>query len=147
MRRALALAASVRTRTSPNPWVGAVVVTARRRSAFEGATAPPGGPHAEVVALAAAGDAGPRCDALHDPRALRPPRPHPAVHRRRSSPPGWPGWWWACSTPTPRSRAEASTRFASSGIDVDVGVARRRGRRAAGPLPEAPPHRDGPGSC
>jgi len=55
MRRALALAASVRARTSPNPWVGAVVVTPEGDE-FEGATAPPGGPHAEVVALTAAGD-------------------------------------------------------------------------------------------
>src|SRR5580704_14869422 len=54
MRRALGLAASVRTRTSPNPWVGAVVVTPEGDS-FEGATAPPGGPHAEVVALESAG--------------------------------------------------------------------------------------------
>src|ERR1700722_9074954 len=54
MRRALALAASVRTATSPNPWVGAVVVTPEGDS-FEGATAPPGGPHAEVVALESAG--------------------------------------------------------------------------------------------
>ncbi len=55
MRRALALAASVRTRTSPNPWVGAVVVTSGGER-FEGATAPPGGHHAEVVALESAGD-------------------------------------------------------------------------------------------
>jgi diaminohydroxyphosphoribosylaminopyrimidine deaminase/5-amino-6-(5-phosphoribosylamino)uracil reductase len=56
MRRALELAASVRGTTSPNPWVGAVVRTADGRT-FEGATQPPGGPHAEVVALAEAGDA------------------------------------------------------------------------------------------
>jgi len=55
MRRALALAASVRMRTSPNPWVGAVVVTPEGER-FEGATAPPGGPHAEVVALESAGE-------------------------------------------------------------------------------------------
>ena len=54
MHRALALAASVRSRTSPNPWVGAVVVTPQG-AWFEGATAPPSGPHAEVVALDAAG--------------------------------------------------------------------------------------------
>jgi diaminohydroxyphosphoribosylaminopyrimidine deaminase/5-amino-6-(5-phosphoribosylamino)uracil reductase len=53
MRRALALAASVRTRTAPNPWVGCVVIAAG--AVYEGATQPPGGPHAEVVALAAAG--------------------------------------------------------------------------------------------
>jgi len=54
MRRALTLAASVRTRTAPNPWVGSVV--AADGHFYEGATEPPGGPHAEVVALAAAGD-------------------------------------------------------------------------------------------
>ena len=56
MDRALALAAAVRTRTSPNPWVGCVVVDAAGRW-HEGATEPPGGPHAEAVALAAAGEA------------------------------------------------------------------------------------------
>ncbi|MBW8827431.1 MAG: bifunctional diaminohydroxyphosphoribosylaminopyrimidine deaminase/5-amino-6-(5-phosphoribosylamino)uracil reductase RibD [Acidobacteria bacterium] len=56
MRRAMALAASVRGATSPNPWVGAVLETVDGRI-FEGATAPPGGAHAEVAALAAAGDA------------------------------------------------------------------------------------------
>lgn len=57
MVRAVAAAESVRTATSPNPWVGAVLVTAT--GVYEGATAPPGGPHAEVTALGrckAAGD-------------------------------------------------------------------------------------------
>jgi diaminohydroxyphosphoribosylaminopyrimidine deaminase / 5-amino-6-(5-phosphoribosylamino)uracil reductase len=53
MDRALELAASVRLTTSPNPWVGAVVLP----GGFEGATRPPGGDHAEVVALRAAGPA------------------------------------------------------------------------------------------
>lgn len=59
MGRAVAAAEGVRGRTSPNPWVGAVVVPAAPVEADEcyvGATAPPGGPHAEVAALAAAGD-------------------------------------------------------------------------------------------
>jgi diaminohydroxyphosphoribosylaminopyrimidine deaminase/5-amino-6-(5-phosphoribosylamino)uracil reductase len=58
MRRAIALAAEVRTSTAPNPWVGAVVVPpGAATETYEGATAPPGGPHAEVTALAAAGAA------------------------------------------------------------------------------------------
>jgi len=58
MRRAIALAAGVRARTAPNPWVGAVVVPpGDATETYEGATAPPGGPHAEVTALAAAGAA------------------------------------------------------------------------------------------
>jgi diaminohydroxyphosphoribosylaminopyrimidine deaminase/5-amino-6-(5-phosphoribosylamino)uracil reductase len=61
MRRAMAVAATVRRSTAPNPWVGCVVVPAAPAgdgaTFFEGATAPPGGPHAEVTALAGAGDA------------------------------------------------------------------------------------------
>ena len=56
MDRALGLATSVRGSTSPNPWVGCVLETPDGR-VFEGATAPPGGPHAEAAALALAGDA------------------------------------------------------------------------------------------
>lgn len=57
MRRAIELAAGVRATTSPNPWVGCVIVTADGRT-FEGATHPPGGAHAEAAALAAAREAG-----------------------------------------------------------------------------------------
>lgn len=56
MRQAIANAATVRTATSPNPWVGAVAVTTGGEQ-FHGATSPPGGPHAEIVALDAAGRA------------------------------------------------------------------------------------------
>ena len=54
MRRALALAEEGLGRTSPNPSVGCVIV---RDGVVvgEGRTAPPGGPHAEVVALRQAG--------------------------------------------------------------------------------------------
>lgn len=55
MHRAMALAETVRGRTSPNPPVGAVILRPDGTLAGEGATAPPGGPHAEVLALAAAG--------------------------------------------------------------------------------------------
>ena len=57
MHRALALAETVRGRTSPNPAVGAVVLDAAGTLVGEGATAPPGGPHAEIAALERAGDA------------------------------------------------------------------------------------------
>jgi diaminohydroxyphosphoribosylaminopyrimidine deaminase/5-amino-6-(5-phosphoribosylamino)uracil reductase len=42
-------------RTSPNPPVGAVALAADGRVLGEGATSPPGGPHAERIALDAAG--------------------------------------------------------------------------------------------
>lgn len=56
MRRALALGAGARAVSPPNPWVGCVIVAADGR-AFEGSTQAVGGPHAEAVALAAAGPA------------------------------------------------------------------------------------------
>jgi diaminohydroxyphosphoribosylaminopyrimidine deaminase/5-amino-6-(5-phosphoribosylamino)uracil reductase len=55
MRRAVELAASVRTQTSPNPWVGCVIVSGA--STFEGAHPGPGQAHAEAAALAVAGEA------------------------------------------------------------------------------------------
>src|SRR4051794_842244 len=56
MAQAVDAAAAVRGSTSPNPWVGCVIEAADG-SVFVGATEPPGGRHAEVVALDAAGDA------------------------------------------------------------------------------------------
>lgn len=58
MRAAIDHAASVRVWTAPNPWVGAIILD-ECGEVSRGATAPPGGPHAEVVALAAADPA--RC--------------------------------------------------------------------------------------
>jgi diaminohydroxyphosphoribosylaminopyrimidine deaminase / 5-amino-6-(5-phosphoribosylamino)uracil reductase len=55
MSKALAAAGAVRASTSPNPWVGCVVVPAGDEPPTEGATRPPGGPHAEIVALERAG--------------------------------------------------------------------------------------------
>jgi diaminohydroxyphosphoribosylaminopyrimidine deaminase/5-amino-6-(5-phosphoribosylamino)uracil reductase len=57
MARAVEAAGTVHGRTAPNPWVGAVVVpaTSGPGTGFTGATAPPGGPHAEITALGRAG--------------------------------------------------------------------------------------------
>ena len=56
MARARELADGVLGTTSPNPAVGAVVLAADGTPVGEGATAPPGGPHAEVRALEQAGE-------------------------------------------------------------------------------------------
>src|SRR5689334_18333765 len=56
MRRALAASATVHGTTSPNPPVGAAVLDRSGTVVGMGATAPPGGPHAEVTALRAAGE-------------------------------------------------------------------------------------------
>ena len=56
MREAVLVAASARLTCRPNPWVGAVLVSADGRR-FSGFTQPVGQSHAEVQALRAAGDA------------------------------------------------------------------------------------------
>jgi diaminohydroxyphosphoribosylaminopyrimidine deaminase/5-amino-6-(5-phosphoribosylamino)uracil reductase len=56
MARARELGESVLGATSPNPAVGAVILDAAGTPVGEGATAAPGGPHAEVTALAQAGE-------------------------------------------------------------------------------------------
>ena len=53
MDAAIDAAATARCRTSPNPWVGSVVMV-DGRIVGTGATRPPGGPHAERVAMEAA---------------------------------------------------------------------------------------------
>lgn len=53
---ALDASEAVRGTTSPNPPVGAVILDAHGSVVGVGATAPAGGPHAEVRALASAGD-------------------------------------------------------------------------------------------
>lgn len=56
MDRAIEAARSVRSLTSPNPWVGCVI-EAPNGTTYAGATEAPGGRHAEVVALDLAGPA------------------------------------------------------------------------------------------
>lgn len=57
MTLAIEQAATARTRTSPNPWVGAVVLDRDGDVVGTGATQPPGGAHAEIEALTEAGEA------------------------------------------------------------------------------------------
>ena len=55
MAHAAAVGMTARGVSRPNPWVGAVVVDARGTVLASGATEAPGGRHAEIVALDAAG--------------------------------------------------------------------------------------------
>jgi diaminohydroxyphosphoribosylaminopyrimidine deaminase/5-amino-6-(5-phosphoribosylamino)uracil reductase len=130
MRRAMALAAEVRSSTAPNPWVGVVVVPSgaaeaggdRRRQTYEGATAPPGGPHAEVTALAAAGAAA-RGATLYATL-------EPCAHHGRTPPctddiveAGVARVVIGLEDPDPRVSGRGIAALRVAGIDVTVGVA------------------------
>ena len=109
MRRALELAASVRASTSPNPWVGCVI----DGGGLEGATEPPGGRHAEIVALDAAGDRARGATMAWVQGGVRPWKAHgsrvhtsvapcalsPAAASATASAWGPPGGWVAPSNP------------------------------------------------
>ncbi len=127
MRRAMALAAEVRQSTAPNPWVGAVVVPAERfggrpAASYEGATAPPGGPHAEVTALAAA-DAAARGATLYVTL-------EPCAHQGRTPPctdaiieAGLARVVIGVEDPDPQVAGRGVAALKAAGIDVTVGIA------------------------
>ncbi len=79
MERALFLAERGRGRTSPNPMVGAVIVSTAGVVVGQGFHERAGEPHAEVRALNLAGDARPRRHAVLHARTVLSRRPHRAV--------------------------------------------------------------------
>jgi len=130
MGRALTEAEPARGRTAPNPWVGAVVVpsgAALGGEWFPGATAPPGGPHAEVSALAAAGrrsESGTLYVTLE-----------PCAHHGRTPPctdaiiaAGIRRVVVAIEDPDPHVAGRGIAGLRDAGIDVEVGI----GAEAAG---------------
>ena len=124
-------------------WGGGRAPTGRRRPSdgFEGATAPPGGPHAEVAALAAGRATGPGARRSTRPSSRAPTTAAPRRAPTPSWPPGSPGWWSGSTIPTPRSRPGGRPRCAAAGIEVDVGVAAEEVAEQLGALREAPPDR------
>ncbi len=120
MGRAIANAARVRHITSPNPWVGAVVASTGG-SMYDGATRPPGGPHAERVALAAAGDAA-RGATVYTTL-------EPCSHTGRTGPcadalieAGVARVVVGVSDPDPQVAGAGTARLRDAGIEVETGV-------------------------
>ncbi|HEX2803482.1 MAG TPA: bifunctional diaminohydroxyphosphoribosylaminopyrimidine deaminase/5-amino-6-(5-phosphoribosylamino)uracil reductase RibD [Sphingomicrobium sp.] len=124
MAEAVALGDSALGTTAPNPNVGCLIVSAAGVVVGSGATAPGGRPHAEAVALAAAGrkargstvyvtlepcahdsERGPACSDL-----LVAARPARVVVALRD--------------PDPRTRGKGLKRLRDSGIEVKVGIGR-----------------------
>jgi len=127
MARAIALAEQGRGSTEPNPMVGAVLV---RDGAIvaEGFTQPYGGPHAEVVALRAAGA---RAEGATMYVTLEPcahygktPPCAPAVAEA-----GIERVVIAVRDPTPKTQGKGLAELEGRGVDVAVGLCRREAVR------------------
>ena len=126
MARAIELASSVRVSAHPNPWVGAVI----EPGGFEGATEPPGGRHAEIVALDNAGDlaAGATAYVTLEPctpfEGKRTPSCAQALVDR-----GVTRVVVAMEDPDERVRGRGIDLLTDAGVDVEVGVLEEDARR------------------
>jgi diaminohydroxyphosphoribosylaminopyrimidine deaminase/5-amino-6-(5-phosphoribosylamino)uracil reductase len=120
MDRALRLAERGIGRTSPNPMVGAVLVK-DGRVVGEGAHLAAGGPHAEAVALQAAGEAarGATCYVSLEPCAHVGRTPPCADALVRA---GIVRVVAACRDPNPKVDGRGLARLESAGIGVTLGV-------------------------
>ena len=118
LERALELVDGARGRGYPNPTVGAVVVAADGTVAGEGVTEPAGGPHAEIVAIGAAGAAA-RGATLYVTM-------EPCAHHGRTPPcvdaivaAGIARVVAGCSDPSPEAGGGAAA-LRRAGVDVEV---------------------------
>jgi diaminohydroxyphosphoribosylaminopyrimidine deaminase/5-amino-6-(5-phosphoribosylamino)uracil reductase len=132
MRRALELARSAEGLVSPRPPVGAVVVR-DGRVVGEGATQPTPGPHAETVALDAAGAAA-RGATLYV--TLEPCSHHSATAPCADSvvAAGVTRVVAACRDPYPLVRGRGFRRLRGAGIDVHTGVLGEQARELVEPF-------------
>jgi diaminohydroxyphosphoribosylaminopyrimidine deaminase/5-amino-6-(5-phosphoribosylamino)uracil reductase len=127
MQRALALASQALGRVSPNPAVGAVLVR-DGQVVGEGFTRPPGGPHAEVVALEQAGEAA-RGSTLYV-------NLEPCCHQGRTPPcthaiiaAGVAEVHMAMLDPDPNVNGRGRKELTAAGIAVQVGEREEEARR------------------
>lgn len=124
MHRAVQLGESVRGTTAPNPWVGAVLAIPDG-TVFEGATEPPPGRHAEIVALDAARSA------VADPSgATLYTTLEPCSHTGRTAPcieaiiaAGVGRVAVGVTDPDPKVSGSGVDALRAAGIDVAAGVA------------------------
>lgn len=121
MAEAISLGQGVRAITSPNPWVGAVVVPAGEEPVSLGATAPPGGAHAEVTALELAGESA-RGATVYVTL-------EPCSHHGRTPPcadalvaAGVARVVVGVQDPDPHVSGAGTARLREAGIEVEVGV-------------------------
>lgn len=132
MQHALALARRGLGRTSPNPAVGAVVVR-DGVAVGEGFTQPPGGPHAEVVALAQAGAAARGADLYVTLE--------PCCHHGRTPPctnailaAGIARVHFAVADPNPRVNGGGAAVLKAAGVEIRCGACAEEAHQIIAPF-------------
>ncbi|WP_375248538.1 bifunctional diaminohydroxyphosphoribosylaminopyrimidine deaminase/5-amino-6-(5-phosphoribosylamino)uracil reductase RibD [Sphingomonas sp.] len=130
MAAALALSQRSRARTAPNPNVGCIVIDPSGRVAGRGWTQAGGRPHAEALALAAAGERARDGTAYVtlEPCAHVSPRGPACADLLRES--GVARVVVALRDPDPRTDGAGIARLRGAGVMVDVGVGEAAARRA-----------------
>jgi diaminohydroxyphosphoribosylaminopyrimidine deaminase/5-amino-6-(5-phosphoribosylamino)uracil reductase len=131
MEQALAAGAAARRRTAPNPWVGCALVRDGEIVGV-GATEAPGRAHAEIGALARAGERARGATAYVTLE--------PCSHRGRTPPcvdaliaAGVTSVVAALEDPDPHVAGAGFARLRAAGVDVTVGVGGPRAARALAP--------------
>lgn len=131
MDRALELGESARRHSPPNPWVGCVIVR-DGTVVGEGATMPPGGPHAEIVALEHAGSRARGATAFVTLE--------PCAHHGRTPPcadalvdAGLVRVVIALEDPDPRVAGAGTARLRDHGIAVEIGTGADCARESLAP--------------
>ena len=129
MADAVALAESARGRAAPNPNVGCVIVR-DGEAVGSGATAGGGRPHAEAIALEAAGDRAKGADVYVtlEPCAHLSERGHACADLLAEARPA--RVIVAVKDPDPRTAGKGIARLRAAGIDVKTGVGRAAATRA-----------------
>ncbi|MCG7349699.1 bifunctional diaminohydroxyphosphoribosylaminopyrimidine deaminase/5-amino-6-(5-phosphoribosylamino)uracil reductase RibD [Sphingomonas sp. ACRSK] len=130
MGEALALAERSRGQTAPNPNVGCVIVAPDGRVLGRGWTQPGGRPHAEAVALAAAGEAakGATLYVTLEPCAHVSARGPACADLIVAAQPA--RVVVALTDPDPRTNGQGIARLRAAGIAVTEGVCRGEARRS-----------------
>jgi diaminohydroxyphosphoribosylaminopyrimidine deaminase/5-amino-6-(5-phosphoribosylamino)uracil reductase len=129
MAEAVALGESARGRSAPNPNVGCVIVSASGKVVGKGATAAGGRPHAEAVALTAAGKKakGATVYVTLEPCAHDGPRGPACTDLLIKAQPA--RVVIALKDPDPRTSGKGIERLRGAGIDVSLGLGREGAKR------------------
>jgi diaminohydroxyphosphoribosylaminopyrimidine deaminase/5-amino-6-(5-phosphoribosylamino)uracil reductase len=132
MASAISAGEAVRGSTSPNPWVGCVIVPHDGDREIVGETQPSGRPHAEATALERAGQAARGATAYVSLE--------PCAHHGRTPPcadalvdAGVARVVVAIEDPDPRVAGRGIARLRAAGLEVTLGVGAERARRSLAP--------------